>query len=289
MSHILVVADLIDHEPLALKAVGELADTYQRPLHIVFFAYETFHYLPEQQQTRLQQQVLEQMEAQAQQLIDQHLISQQSLSFEVVWQQNIADWIQNYVEQKQPELVVKTGNRSESAFHTPTDWQLLRHCPAPVYILAEKKWRRSAHVMACIDLNSKRPSKQALNHRVLQQARTLADARGCELHVCYVAECSPVLQALGMQYTDEVTDSARSKHKARVRELAEQYAIPEANFHIQGGEPDKVIASTAAANKVGTVVVGTVGRGGVGGKVLGNTAEKIFSLLKTDVLALKPE
>jgi universal stress protein E len=45
----------------------------------------------------------------------------------------------------------------------------------------------------------------------------------------------------------------------------------------------------AARQKAGLVVIGTIGRKGLKAKVLGNTAKKILSLLKSDVLALKPE
>jgi universal stress protein E len=44
----------------------------------------------------------------------------------------------------------------------------------------------------------------------------------------------------------------------------------------------------AAENKAGLVVLGTVGRKKLVGRVLGNTAEQILRLLKADVLAIKP-
>ena len=57
---------------------------------------------------------------------------------------------------------------------------------------------------------------------------------------------------------------------------------------MKAGEPEKVIPSTAASVKAAVVVLGVVGRKGLSGRIIGNTAEKILSLLRCDVLALKP-
>jgi len=38
----------------------------------------------------------------------------------------IANWVEDICEQKHFDLVVKTGHRTESLFHTPTDRQLIR-------------------------------------------------------------------------------------------------------------------------------------------------------------------
>jgi universal stress protein E len=50
----------------------------------------------------------------------------------------------------------------------------------------------------------------------------------------------------------------------------------------------QTIVSEAAALKAQLVVMGTVGRKGVKAQVIGNTAEAVLGLLKTDTLTLKP-
>lgn len=288
MQNILVVADLTNKDPVALKALDELADLYKKDLHVVFFCYQELTYLQGDVKA-MQQTIMHNLQVQADELINTHAHSASNITYEVVWALNIHEWINEYVQVHQPLMVVKTGHRSESTFYTPSDWQLIRQCQAPVYILAERKWRRSSHVMATVDLKTQRPSKQALNHQVLRHAKALADAKGCELHVCYVVVCSTLLQDLGIQYSDEIEREAQRTQAECVAELCKQYDVPTANFHIVAGEPDKVITSTAAEHHVGTVVVGTVGRKKLSGMLIGNTAEKIFALLKTDVLAIKPE
>ena len=74
--------------------------------------------------------------------------------------------------------MVKTGSRSESLVHTSVDWQLLRECPAPVLIVAEKRWHRTRPVLASLDLSSDLQAKRQLNHKVLASAKWLAEALG---------------------------------------------------------------------------------------------------------------
>ena len=100
---------------------------------------------------------------------------------------------------------------------------------------------------------------------------------------------SPLLRDLGLQFTDELESNAQHTLRGEVSALAAQYDIPIENFIIKVGLPEKVIPSTAAHHKAGVVVMGTVGRKGVTAKLMGNTAEKVLKLLKSDVVALQPQ
>ena len=66
-------------------------------------------------------------------------------------------------------------------------------------------------------------------------------------------------------------------------------AIDSAHRHIATGRPHSVIKD--AVNRLSTdlVVMGTQGRSGISGLLVGNTAERVFSHLTCSVLAIKPE
>jgi universal stress protein E len=57
---------------------------------------------------------------------------------------------------------------------------------------------------------------------------------------------------------------------------------------IKQGKPDRIIPSIANKLKADAVITGTVGRKGLKGKLLGNTAESILQNLHTDIVAIKP-
>lgn len=287
MSHILVVADLLDGNPVAMLKASELAEQHGMPVKFVFFCHDNITHLDcdlEQMQADIISKVKERSEA----LLAEHVPADIEYSCEVVWEKRIHQWVNRYVKENQVSFVVKTGHRTETLMYTSTDWHLLRECDAPIYLSSEKQWRRSQHVLAAIDLETKNEEKLALNDKILAQAKDLAAASKSDLYVCYTVPFSRLLNDFGLQYKDEVEIKANKKLKPVIEALANEHNIPLENFHLKAGEPEKVIPSTAAKVKAAVVVLGIVGRKGLSGSIIGNTAEQILTLLKTDLLAIKP-
>ncbi|NMP30877.1 universal stress protein [Thalassotalea sp. M1531] len=288
MTKILVIADFDEQQTVAIERAKEYAELKGANLHIVYFCHENFRHVPGDHEA-LKEKILATQKLNAKAQLDAIDMSGIDYEFEVVWESRIAYWVQGYVERESPDMVLKTGNRSETFFYTPTDWQLLRECSAPLMISAEKKWRKTPNVLAAIDLETSIESKRLLNTKVLQQAKSLADFQESELFICYTIPFSPLLRDLGMQYTDELERQAEDSLKETIEQIAKEYGIPVENFVMKAGQPEKVIPSTAAKAKAGVVVMGTVARKGIAGKLMGNTAEKVLKLLKSDVIAIKPD
>ena len=60
-------------------------------------------------------------------------------------------------------------------------------------------------------------------------------------------------------------------------------------IHMLAGPPGDVLPRLAERLDVGVVVMGTVGRTGLTGLIMGNTAETILRAVRCSVLAVKPE
>ena len=290
MDPIIVIADAAGEQPKAIAQASQLASLYQAPLKIFGFCYDNLRDLDDQpDKARQAREAI--MKAHRQALLDacqQHL---QGLDWqlEVIWEKHLHRYINHYVHEHPVALVAKTGHRRQGpTLYTPTDWYLLRECQAPVLIMAEQHWRHGQDVLACIDLGSQREDKQALNLKLLNQGRQLADALGGQLHACYVEPVSPVLRDLGLVDSRQALHKAKQRYQPLMDELARSFGMEKDHWHIKAGQPQRVIPSLAAELKVATVVIGTIGRIGLTGSLLGNTAEQVLNLLKTDVLALKP-
>ncbi|MFD2164769.1 universal stress protein [Thalassotalea euphylliae] len=288
MSNILVIADLKQEQTLAIERALTIAKQRSLPLHVVYFCYESLRYVSGQED-EVKANVLTRLDEHAQQQLANIDFDGVSYSYEVCWEKYIPNWVEEYTQANDVKLVVKTGHRTERLLYTPLDWQLMRECSAPVMIAAPETWRKTPNVLAAIDLGTKTDSKQALNKLVLEKARALADCQEAELFVCYTIRSSKLLRDMGFQYLDELEIAAERNLKDKVAEISSIYGVPEKNIILKAGEAEKVIPSQAAANKAGIVVMGTVGRRGVKGKLMGNTAEKVLKLLKCDVVAIKPE
>jgi universal stress protein E len=206
----------------------------------------------------------------------------------VVWEKDIVRWINDKCANGDYEGVIKTGRRTESLVHSSSDWELLRECPAPVLIVAEKKWHRTKPVLVALDLGSSVATKRVLNHKVLAAGKMLAQALAVDLEIITAIEIPAFLSDLDLVDPIAFSEDARLAMLPHLRELAAAHDIPEQNFHCKRGPVEKVITSRAAKVRAQMVVMGTVGRTGVKARLLGNTAEGVLRHLKTDVLAIKP-
>lgn len=287
MKKILVVADPVSEKPIAIKRASELAARLGCSLHIVHFCFQNLRFAESSpKDTRLH--LLSLLEEKAAKLISKALDDKTAYSHEVVWEKHIHKWVKNYAQKNQPELIVKTGHRSETMLYTPTDWLILRECKSPVLITAQSRIKKSSVIMAAIDMETEIAEKKTLNTKILNHAAQLAKSFAVDLHLVYCPPVSPILRDLGMQYSDEIENKTIRRLAGDVDKLAKQYKIPRKNIHIKAGEPEKAIPSVAAKYHADILVMGTVGRAKLSGKLIGNTAENILRLLRSDVLTLKP-
>jgi universal stress protein E len=78
------------------------------------------------------------------------------------------------------------------------------------------------------------------------------------------------------------------KYIPLIQGMLGDHNIPVENIHIKAGSAAKVIPSLASKHAAGLVVIGSIGRKGLKAKLMGNTAEGVLALLKTDILVMQP-
>lgn len=288
MKSMLVIADPINEKPIAIKRAAELSKKLGYSLHIVHFCYENLRNI-DASSKEVQKRILTLVTDKSKKIIGKIVGDEVKHTSEVVWEKYLTKWVNTYVRREQPTLVIKTGHRTETMLYTPTDWTLLRECPAPVLITAQSKIKKSSIVLASVDLGTKLAEKQKLNTAILDYSQRLAKSVGVDLHIVYCPPLSPLLRDLGMQYSDELEIKAEKEFASQLDALASKYKIPRKNIHIKAGEPKKAIPSIAAKYRADILVMGTVGRSKLKGKLIGNTAENILRLMHSDVIAIKPD
>lgn len=289
MGKLLVIADMGD-KCSAIPRGLQLAAKLGQAVEVVAFTYTSLRGVKAKQseQALLRKQLLDDREQTVQARIEKFQRAGQKVSLKVVWAKDICRWVNKRCSEKSYLAVVKTGHRSESLVHTSLDWQLLRECPAPVLIVAEKRWHKAKPVLACLDLSSTVATKKKLNHQVLEAASKLAEILEVELKIITAIEVPTLLADLDLVDPATYAKQAKADMAPHIRELAKAHDIPESDFHCKRGPVDRVITSQAAKVHAQLVVMGTVGRTGVKARLMGNTAEQVLRHMKTDVLAIKP-
>jgi len=292
LDNILAIADRDDPRQLAVRAALELLPAPAGRLRVAGFAFEHAAAEPGLLSAAAAAVLKDALLAAKRQWLDQSLAGVRPgtgwREVEAVWAKDIADWVVEAVPREGIDLVVKTGNRSETLFYTPTDWQLLRRCPAPVLIVGNRPRGKSRRILAAVDAGSTDPAQVALNGKVLAAAARLGALLEAQVHAAYVVPVSAVARDLDLIDVRALERRQREKLGAPLAAMAGEYGIPAQNIVIKAGQPDRVLPSLAARLKIDVVVMGTVGRTGVAGKLLGNTAEQVLHRLRTSLLAVRP-
>ena len=154
--------------------------------------------------------------------------------------------------------------------------RLIRKCPSSVWVVhASHSWPPKK-IVAATDFSD-------VSWKARRQAAWLAHHAGAELHLLHVLEPA----------VNEMTPR-EAKRVAR-QQLDESLKTegPEAisvSMHLnRSPEPWRSITALAGRIDADLVAMGTVGRSGVAGVMLGNTAEKVLLSCKCDILTVKPD
>ena len=207
------------------------------------------------------------------------------------------------------DLVVKAAEgaagRRGSLFGS-LDMHLLRKCPVPLLLARptpdSPRYRR---VLAAVDFDPQKPVEDgdSLNRRIVQAAADQALAEFAELHVAHAWEApfEGILRSRGVfsvesdaqRYVDAERD-AREAALGRLIDASRDWIGDDAydylrpTPHLRQGTAGEAIPAIASELAAELVVMGTVGRTGIAGLLIGNTAETILDGIAASVLAIKP-
>ncbi len=287
MQPIMIIADLEDQKQIALQRGMVLAAAMGAPVEVTGFVYEYMTDISNSVRGQLKHELLTKKQAWLEAEAKRQAPKGVNYTVRVVWEKSIHDWVIKRSAAKSYFAVIKTAHRSGNFVYTSTDWHLLRQCKAPVLIEADRKWNKARPVLAALDLETKHKSKQALNERILDCAIDIANALDTEVHVVGAITIPTLLRDMDLIDVDEHVMKRRRKLKPVIAKLCEDRNLDSKNVHFKLGAAHKVIPSVANKVKADLVVMGTVGRRGLKGKLLGNTAEQVLTHLRTDVLAVK--
>ena len=196
------------------------------------------------------------------------------------------------VEAEGIDLVV-AGTRGLSTFKRvligSTATKLARLCPCPVWIARSEHPEGLKSILVPLDFSA--ASERALSHAAL-----LAKTTGAELHLLHVYDTDDLhgLLPLSEETKAELAQWRRRARRAALDRLqhsleaiSDEHGLTAA-IHVIQGTPWKVICATAKRLSADLIVVGSVGRSGIPGLVVGNTAERVLHHCESSLLVVKP-
>lgn len=288
MKHILVIADPAGSEQIAFHKALELAKLTVAEVHVVVFCYEPVSYSGEREEgeyLNIKNLLIHQADQWWQNFLQAEAPGE-PVTHVVVWEKYIHNWVVEHSKTAHYDLIVKTGHRSETPFYTPTDWHLFRESPVPVYCVSEEQRKTQKVVLAALDILSNSKEKQALNKNILEAAFQLAVQMDATLHCCYAIHIPTLVKDMDLIDVAARTRQLEENAREKLTPLLELYDMDDQQLHISQGVPWKVLTSLSQKLKASCVVVGSMGRRGIPGKLIGNTAEKVIHFSHTDLLVL---
>ena len=206
------------------------------------------------------------------------------------------------------DLVIKTAEKEGlmDRLFGSSDMHLLRKCPCPVWLIKSNKQGHYKKIMAAVDFDpfKNKPEDDAINRQILEMSRALALSNFSELHIIHVWRAygeSSMRSGLAYQpeaYVDGYVERTRANHQYFLDKLmadtidksgqeVEDYLKPK--VHLIKGFAKDMIPEIVKEQHIDLITMGTVGRTGIPGFLMGNTAETVLNTIDCSVLAIKPK
>lgn len=176
-----------------------------------------------------------------------------------------------------------------------TDLQIFRLCADPVWIFRSRKNPELKKVLIAIDLDPHNAEKIALAQKAMRMGEYVARRAGAEVHVLHVWSLyrESILQGstVSKSAIKELSEAAEQLRHRWLDEAITSGFADETNVsaHLLRGEASEEILRTITSLEVDLLVVGTVGRTGIPGTFIGNTADALLRQATCSVLAIKPD
>lgn len=212
----------------------------------------------------------------------------------VEWSDKRYEAITRYTINRQVDLVVKATRKHDdfaSVLFTPTDWHLLRKCPAPVLLVKAHAWPEHGNIVAAVNVGTEDKEHAQLNDKLTGIAKDYAELLSGQVHLVNAYPSAPLNIAIEIPDFNPETyhNAVRNHHVQEMENHSAKFGIGVANCHVVEGLPDIAIPKVTEQLDAELVVIGTVGRTGLSAAFLGNTAEHVIDNLNCDVLAVKPD
>jgi nucleotide-binding universal stress UspA family protein len=173
----------------------------------------------------------------------------------------------------------------QSLFVGSTARRLIRKCPSPVWVVKPQHSGKPKSILATTDCSE-------VSRGAVLAGMALANAAAATLHVLHVIDSNDVPENVvaaipaGSSLRQEINAAAKDRFENFLKSLDGHVARIQP--HLSWGTPWKEINRLATELNVDLITMGTVGRSGIRGLFLGNTAEKVLNSCDCSMLTFKP-
>ncbi|WP_019530136.1 universal stress protein [Dasania marina] len=188
-----------------------------------------------------------------------------SFSWSLEWQQSILQEAKHFGAETIYLPVQKKTNKSRFTF-SENKWDLLKTASCPIVLVRPGAKTERKVVLAAVNFQAEDEEHKALNMRIIERGRWIAESHGADLHLVNGYRDS-------MKYPDRGN-------------LVKKSGVASDKIHVHKGYTDEVVAEIANKINADVVVMGTLGQTGKVKTRRGNTAERVIASLDVDTIVV---
>lgn len=182
------------------------------------------------------------------------------------------------------------------ALLTNTDWNLIRTCPVPLWLVKPQDIPDKPVFVAAIDPLHEHDKPAALDDEILVTCKKLAEATNADVRAFHSYDPRiAVATATANAYIpvslpfDEIEKQMHEQHEKRFKEVVNFHGIEEDKAHLAAGVTHEELPEFAKSVSADVVAMGAVSRNRLKRLFIGSTAERTLEHLPCDMLVVKPD
>lgn len=290
---ILVATDFSPHSKIALARAVELAIAFQSQLiavhclpDLAFVPSASEFGLPYNDYMLMQEEFRTEACATMKNYLEGTVPPEQAVSSKILVGDPHIE-LSLFAEKEHADLVVagRSGHSGwEQFFLGSTSRGLFHRCPTSVLAVSDQWTQKPKTLLAGTDFSD--TSRKAVLNGI-----AIAEKFGAKVHLMHVIDTTdtPSKSVERMTSHDSMRQSIHDYAQSRLETFIQSLDCDASQLqvHLSWGTPWRDMCQTAEKIQADLIVIGNVGRRGVKGFLLGNTADRILSHCKSSVLALK--
>lgn len=278
-----------------------IAQKFDFKVHLVMFephANELLARFPVSSEAQTLQQDMERAQTE---LVEDHANRMRDAGIDVTTsvlrQRPLGEWVLNIIADVDPKLVVKATlfqSAAERSMLVNSDWQLMRTCPCPLWLVKSTSMAENPLIVAAVDPGNTHDKPAALDQEIVRTAKAVAEHAQGDVHLVHTYERLAGIGAAatmafksGKLPIDEIDARIKSEHRQALNALAATNNIELDHAHQLPGRAHEILPVFARSQNAGLVVMGALARWGFKRKIIGSTAERVIDHIASDILIVR--
>jgi universal stress protein E len=217
-----------------------------------------------------------------------------SVGTAILEQRPIADGILDRALAIEPRFVVKGieyHSVAERSIFVDTDWQLIRGCMYPLWLVKPHEMHDEMRIVASVDPTHSHDKPAALDQVIVNAANDIAKRANGDVHLLHTYNR---LIGVGNEATftfkpiilpiEELDEKIQKEHREQLDALANANNFDADHVHQLPGKTSEILPAFVRAHNMDLVVMGAIARWGIKRAIIGSTAERVMDMLPCDVL-----